>query len=140
MSAHDFPKDIRKVKARVGRDWGAKGEPCPTEEWAPQQAKELQDEAEQQYWEEIPLIDALRTTAFQLWRALSDLPVNLDRHLALVERQEQNTVNYEGWVATHQRIKKEADWYTAVSVQGWLYSRQRSRDKMQRSRFSREMA
>jgi len=42
--------------------------------------------------------------------------VNLDRHLALVERQEQNTLIYEAWVA-HQRIKKEADWYTAVSAQ-----------------------
>jgi len=31
------------------REWGAKGEPYPTEEWARQQVEALQDEVEQQY-------------------------------------------------------------------------------------------
>jgi len=59
----EFPSDIAEMRARLSeqrREWGAKGEPYPTEEWARQQAEA------QQYWEELPLIDALRTTAFQL--------------------------------------------------------------------------
>jgi len=83
------------------REWGAKGEPYPTEEWARQQAEALQDEAERQYWEELPLKDALRTTAFQLRGVLANRPVNQDRILALVDRQEQNMLSYEEWVATH---------------------------------------
>jgi len=76
-------------------EWSAKGEPCPTEEWARQQAETLQNEVERQYWEELPLIDALRTTAFQLRGVLADASVSLDRFLALVERQEQNMLDYE---------------------------------------------
>jgi len=113
----EIPSDITEMRARLSeqrREWAANGEPYPTEEWAREQAEALQEEAEQQYWEELPLIDALRTTAFQLRRVLSNRPVNEDRLLALVDRQEQNTLNYEAWMATHERMKEEADWYIAV--------------------------
>ncbi|XP_037731389.1 uncharacterized protein LOC119562305 [Drosophila subpulchrella] len=109
----EIPSDITEMRARLSeqrREWAAKGEPYPTEEWARQQAEALQDEAEQQYWEELPLIDALRTTAFQLRRVLSNHPVNEDRLLALVDRQEQNMLNYEAWMATHDRMKEETEW------------------------------
>jgi len=96
------------------REWSAKREPHPTEEWARKQAEALQDEAEQQYWDKLHLIDALRTTAFQLRRVIANRPVNEDRLLALVDRQEQNMLNYEAWMATHDRMKEEADWCTAV--------------------------
>jgi len=121
----EISDDYTEMRARLSeqrRKWAAKGEPYPTEELARQQAEALQEEAEQQYWEELPLIDSLRTTAFQLRRVLSlestiycrNRPVNEDRLLALVDRQEQNMLNYEAWMATHDRMKEEADWCTAV--------------------------
>jgi len=73
MSAHEFPSDIAER-----REWGAKGEPYPTEELARQQVEALQDEAVQ-YWVELPLIDELRTTAFQLRGVLANRPVNQNR-------------------------------------------------------------
>jgi len=45
---------------------------------------------------------------------LASPPVNLDRLLALLERQEQNMLDYEPWMAAHQRMRKEADWYATV--------------------------
>jgi len=48
------------MRARLSEqrpELGAKGEPYPTLEWARQLAEALQDEAEQQYWKELPLID-----------------------------------------------------------------------------------
>jgi len=64
---------------------------------------------------ELPLIDALRTTAFQLRRVLANRPVNEDRLLALVDRQEQNMPNYEAWMAAHDRMKEEVDCNRACS-------------------------
>jgi len=98
MSAHEFPSNIAEIRARLNekrRQSVAKGESYPTKERARQQAEAQQDEAERQYWEELPLIDALRTTAFQLRGVLAYPPVNLDRLLALVDRQEQNMLGYE---------------------------------------------
>jgi len=40
----EFPSDIAEMRARLSeqrREWGAKGEPYPTEEWARQQAEAL---------------------------------------------------------------------------------------------------
>jgi len=115
MTASEFPEAIREMRARLSASRARPDSRMGTNG---------QNEAERQYREEVPLMDALRCTAFQHRRVLAGPPANLVRLQALIERQEQNILDYEAWVSRKRRTgclqRRSGD-------NRWLSERQMSR-------------